>query len=149
MSNIIGLPFDDWVKSQIDVRQDALGRKVNISHDNLKYYTTKTPWLRLASSIDLTDDNDPNSKSVLKKLTDAGIDKNSIVDSNLAKNFILQGGTVSLEETTNEDGEVISSNVDLKKGLNYVVIEISQGFTCPSTYSLGAPAKTFEAFEWS
>ena len=39
MSNIIGLPFDDWVKSQIDVRQDALGRKVNISHDNLKYYT--------------------------------------------------------------------------------------------------------------
>ena len=119
MSNIIGLPFDDWVKSQIDVRQDALGRKTNISHDNLKYYTTKTPWLRLASSIDLTDDNDPNSKSVLKKLTDAGIDKNSIVDSNLAKNFILQGGTVSLEETTNEDGEVISSNVDLKKGLNY------------------------------
>ena len=67
MGNIIGSPFANYVKKQIETRQKALGQFQNISADNLKYYTVKTPWLRLASSINLTDDNNPNSKSVLSK----------------------------------------------------------------------------------
>ena len=41
MSNIIGSPFADFVKKQIEVRQKALGQTTNISADDLKYYTTK------------------------------------------------------------------------------------------------------------
>ena len=69
MSNIEGGPFESYVKKQIETRQKALGQGINegfkgkipISADNLKYYTTKTPWLRLASSVDLTGDEGDNS----------------------------------------------------------------------------------------
>ena len=53
MSNIIGNPFDLYVTNQINHRQSALGRYTNIDADDLKYYTTKTPWLRLASSVNI------------------------------------------------------------------------------------------------
>ena len=119
MGNIIGSPFAGYVKKQIETRQTALGQFSNISAENLKYYTVKTPWLRLASSVNLTDENDPNSKSVLSKLIKSGIPKELIVGDQLAKNFILQGGAVSLEETTNSSGVITSSNIHLKKGLNY------------------------------
>ena len=119
MSNIIGDPFQLWVQDQIKVRQSALGQKSEISPDILKYYTTKTPWLRLASSINLEKDDDPNVQNVLKKLTNAGINENLIVGDKLAKNFILQGGAVSLEETTDDQGVITSSNIKLNKGLNY------------------------------
>ena len=39
MGNIIGDPFDDFVKRQIETRQKALGQSSNISSDVLKYYT--------------------------------------------------------------------------------------------------------------
>jgi hypothetical protein len=110
MGNIIGSPFANYVKKQIETRQKALGQFQNISADNLKYYTVKTPWLRLASSINLTDDNNPNSKSVLSKLVKSGVPEDLITGDNLAKNFILQGGTVGIDN---------DSNVLLKKGLNY------------------------------
>ena len=117
MGNIIGDPFEFFVKNQVEVRQNALGQTSNISIDNLKYYTTKTPWLRLASSINLT--GEEGDGSVLDKLLKVGVNKELIVDNRLAKNFILQGGAVSLEETTNEEGKIISSNAKLQKGLNY------------------------------
>ena len=117
MSNLIGSPFEDYVKKQIETRQKALGQTQNISADNLKYYTTKTPWLRLASSVDLM--GLPDDGGVLDKLIKAGVPRDIIEGDNLAKNFILQGGTVSLEETTNDKNEVISSNAKLQKGLNY------------------------------
>ena len=117
MGNIIGDPFDKFVKSQIEVRQKALGELSNISADNLKYFTTKTPWLRLASSVDLK--GEEGDGSVLDKLIKVGVPEEIIRDSALAKNFILQGGAVSLEETTNDKQEVISSKAKLQKGLNY------------------------------
>ena len=52
MANIIGEPFQPWVKTQIEKRQQALG-KTNIDSNTLKWVTTKTPWLRLASSVDV------------------------------------------------------------------------------------------------
>ena len=53
-NNFLGLPFDSWVKKQIDTRQEALGQNSNIDEKFLRFYTTKTPFLRLASSINLT-----------------------------------------------------------------------------------------------
>ena len=117
MSNIEGGPFEPYVKKQIEIRQKSLGQKNNISADNLKYYTTKTPWLRLASSVDLTGDEGDNS--VLNKLASLGISRDIIKNTNLAKKLILQGGALTLEETEDDQGKVISSKVKLNKGLNY------------------------------
>ena len=108
MSNIIGSPFADFVKKQIEVRQKALGQTTNISADDLKYYTTKTPWLRLASSVQLN--GEEGDGSVLDKLIKAGVPKELIQGDNLAKNFILQGGALSIDD---------NGNAKLNKGLNY------------------------------
>jgi len=94
MANIIGEPFQPWVKTQIEKRQQALG-KTNIDSNTLKWVTTKAPWLRLASSVDV--DN-----TIIAKL---GIDTN-LNGANLAKNFILFGGA------SNESG-------NLQSGINF------------------------------
>ena len=117
MGNIIGDPFDDFVKRQIETRQKALGQSSNISSDVLKYYTVKTPWLRLASSVNLS--GEKGDGSVLDKLIRAGVPEDLIRDDKLAKNFILQGGSLSLTEEEDEEGKIISSKIKLHKGLNY------------------------------
>jgi hypothetical protein len=46
--------FEPWVKKQVDLRQKSLGQYSNISSQDLQFYTTKAPFLRLASSVNLT-----------------------------------------------------------------------------------------------
>ena len=58
----------------------------------------------------MKEDEDENSDNVLDKLVKAGVPKELIVDDNLAKNFILQGGALQIDE---------EGNTKLKKGLNY------------------------------
>ena len=50
--NILGRPFSAVVTNQINARQDSLGEN-KISSSDLLYQQTKTPWLRLASSVDV------------------------------------------------------------------------------------------------
>ena len=69
--NILGDPFKDFVRKQINQRQESLGKYTNIENKDLLYYNSKTPWLRLASSIDIDS------------------------DSQKAKDYILQGGVVN------------------------------------------------------
>ena len=110
MGNILGNPFDDWVQTQIDVRQKSLGKYSNIPSKDLQYYTTKTPFIRLASSVNLTN---LGEDSVLQKLLNLGIPESLLSEDKLAKNLILQGGAVNATETNN--------NLDfggLKFGLN-------------------------------
>ena len=54
MANLLQDPFKPWVKKQIETRQSSLGKYSNISNDDLKFYSTSAPFLRLASSVDLT-----------------------------------------------------------------------------------------------
>ena len=53
-NNFLGLPFSDWVKNQINKRQEILGKNSNLSTKDLQYYNTKAPFLRMASSVDVT-----------------------------------------------------------------------------------------------
>ena len=99
MGNITGSPFRTWVTEQINARQKALGQYSNIDPKNLLYYTTKTPWIRLASSVDL------NEGKVLDDLVKMGFPKNNISGDDLAKKCILQGG-------------VVDQNANLKYGLS-------------------------------
>lgn len=94
MANIIGEPFSSWVKTQIEKRQEALG-KTNIDPNTLKWVTTKAPWLRLASSVNIDD-------TIVKKLNITS----DLNGSALAKNFILFGGAA------NESG-------NLQSGINF------------------------------
>ena len=97
-NNFLGLPFDSWVKKQIDTRQTALGENSNIDEKYLRFYNAKTPFLRLASSVDLTNKGSNGAtlkESVQKKLIKSGVSSELIAGDKLARNLILQGGVVS------------------------------------------------------
>ena len=93
--NILGRKFSTITTGQINARQDSLEKGIGNSSSDLLYQQTKTPWLRLASSVDLLQD-EGGGIDILKRLGDLPeIDINEIAGSGLAKNFILQGGAVS------------------------------------------------------
>lgn len=101
--NLTGGPFKSWVTKQINVRQNSLGKYTDIPSSDLQSYTVKTPFLRLASSVNLTNDGpEVDGKkttlenSVLKKLANStGIPESELAGPELAKSFILQSGVVS------------------------------------------------------
>ena len=111
-NNFLSQPFKPYVKAQVEARQKALGKYSNISPSILQYYTTKAPWIRLASSINVTSIEDNNS-IVYQKLIDSGLTPEQIKDENLAKNFVLQGGSISI---TNNIQNTTSNG--LNSGLN-------------------------------
>ena len=113
-NNFLSTPFAPWVKEQVNVRQKALGKYSNIPSQDLQSFTNKTPFLRVASSVDLTNQgtNDVEIEdSVLNKLLQAGYSMDDIGGNQLARNFILQGGVVS----SNPNDETFSG---LQSGLN-------------------------------
>tara|TARA_R110002012_G_scaffold47454_3_gene124381 strand:- start:8097 stop:11024 length:2928 start_codon:yes stop_codon:yes gene_type:complete len=90
-----GTPFDQGVKTQIETRQKSLGKFTNIPSKDLQYYNTKTPFLRLASSVDLEFYNP--LKGVPKQLKNLGYPVDTWDGYYLAKNIILQGGVMSAD----------------------------------------------------
>ena len=128
MGNIIGEPFLDYVRTQVRTRQEVLGSEY-LNSDDLKYITTKTPWLRLASSVDLTANEISGSidpTSVLGKLVANGVNINSIRGNKLAQNFILFGGSMHLDNYYDDrEGKNIIDYAEgeieekFRTGLNY------------------------------
>lgn len=105
IGNVMGGPFFEWVTDQIEVRQRSLGQikldadgnpfGTSLDTPNLLYQQSKTPWLRLASSVDFYE-NETGGIDILKRLSAIeGISRTDIEGKNAAKNFILQGGAVS------------------------------------------------------
>ncbi len=123
MSNFLGLPFRQWVKDQIDTRQTSLGKYNNIPENDLLAYSTKAPFLRLASSVDVTKfgpkDKNGNqielNKSVYKQLESLGLPVDQFSGNALSRNLILQGGVVSSPQGNLESNTSFSG---LKGGLN-------------------------------
>lgn len=108
MGNILGKAFNPKVKKQIDIRQQALGEYSSLEPKILQYYSTKTPFIRLASSVDLKDQTSNGEvikDSVLEKMAKS-FSKGEIKGNELAKNFILQGGASDL------------NSEELKSGIN-------------------------------
>jgi putative chitinase len=100
MSNLLGQPFDDWVTKQIDVRQKSLGK---YSTTQIQANLVKTPWIRLASSINLIFDRGSDLElkegTVGKKLIDSGLDVSNFDGYELAQKSILYGGIISATGT--------------------------------------------------
>ena len=101
MGNILGQPFAPWVTKQINVRQQSLGY-VDYNTDDLLYQNGKTPWIRLASSVNIerakdTDGNFTND-GVLDKFNRIGIPQSKVKGDEAARSFILQGGAMGIDE---------------------------------------------------
>lgn len=103
MSKFTGTPFDPEVKKQVEVRQKSLGKYTNIPSKDLQFYSTKAPFLRLASSVDLEFYNP--LIGVPKQLKDLGYPIDTWDGDFLAKNLILQGGVA------NTTDEAFTSNI--------------------------------------
>ncbi len=115
--SILSTPFDPWIKEQVEVRQKSLGKFGNISENDLLAYNTKAPFLRLASSIDLTNNGSEGNilnDSVLKRLIASGFREEEISDDQLAKKCILQGGVVDEESQKLKAG--LNDNNDIFNG---------------------------------
>jgi len=136
IGNIQGGPFEDWVTNQIEQRQISLGRGVDRydsetgavvgkQNQDLLYQQSKTPWLRLASSINIKETGYTNKEgefvptySALNRLSSLpDISLNDIEGTQAARNFILQGGALSLEYGKSSG---IKSSVGDDSGIVYV-----------------------------
>jgi len=94
--------FADYVKKQINRRQDLLNTQGDRPLDLQKYVSGKAPWIKKTSFVDYVD---PKLKQESKKTEeqkkaekDKKTPKNDGVDPMaLAKNYVLQGGTLYKE----------------------------------------------------
>jgi len=86
MGKIIGEVFKDYVKNQIDTRQEKLGE---LQHDdNFHLWTIGSkPWIRVCSSVNVDE----------TKLAELGL-PSTYNGNELAKKYILYGGVSSLDE---------------------------------------------------
>ena len=128
IGNIQGGPFEDWVTNQIEQRQISLGKGVDRydsetgaiigkTNQDLLYQQSKTPWLRLASSVNIKETGYTNKEgkkvitfgALQRLLSLPDMSRSNLEGTQAARNFILQGGALSL----NDDNEI-----SLNSGLN-------------------------------
>ena len=111
---LLGKGFREFVSDQVKVRQEALGEYASrfSTGDKTKAFLNNTPWIRLASSVNLNESEDDGG--VYNQMKNSGLFPNieSFEGRELAKNFVLFGGTTSL---TGEDIPVRNPNqVDVR-----------------------------------
>jgi hypothetical protein len=99
MDKILGEVFDEYVDTQIKVRQKSLGKSQK-STDDLLVFNSSTPWIRLSSSVIVDEDR---AKTLA---TNLGINQSEIVGNNLAKNLVLFAGTSDGANLSNRKGGV-------------------------------------------
>lgn len=126
IGNIQGGPFEDWVTNQIEQREISLGKGSGENTKDLLYQQSKTPWLRLASSVDIKSTNSYGSLDRLTSLP--GINRNEIEGVEAARNFILQGGALSLDD---------DNNINLNSGLNTTPLNSPNNNNLKGAYGWG------------
>ena len=112
--NILGQPFAPWVKQQINVRQNSLGTSPNLPNQDLLYQNAKSPWLRLASTVDIT----LNGENHKKLIANTSIGWDALTGDIPAKQFILQGGASRIVKNTTSEGDITRNFRGLNSGLN-------------------------------
>ena len=95
--NIVGTAFPNHIKEQLDLR----GEKISAStRDNqtLQYLTNRNSWVRLSSGANTKTDNG--------------------YSNDLAKEYVLQGGAISMNYVKDGDNKEKYKSTDLRKGFN-------------------------------
>lgn len=105
---ILGESFYNYVKKQIDVRQNKLSLQ-DRNDDILKYITSKTSFLRLTSGVDI-------NKEVAKNLGVPNLD-----GSGLAKQYVLEAARFKSNPN--------NVNPDFTSGVGYTSEEFGNNFT--------------------
>ena len=98
---LLGKGFRDFVGKQIDERQKALGENTSrfSTENKSKAFLTSTPWIRMASSVNLTETEDGDGVYSQMEKSDLFPDNlKKFKEKGLAKNFVLFGGATSLGE---------------------------------------------------
>tara|TARA_R100000900_G_scaffold146172_1_gene134620 strand:+ start:1222 stop:4356 length:3135 start_codon:yes stop_codon:yes gene_type:complete len=121
MSNIVGNPFRSFVTEQINTRQEILSGSGSLGGRDERFlkYVSKTPWLRMASAVDINDRD---------KLSSLNID--AYGGSEAAKQFVLQGGTLATNRVGLED-KISYTSLGAKFGVatdNSIINQNSYGF---------------------
>jgi hypothetical protein len=96
MAKILGLPFDDYVKGQIEIRQSKLA-KFQKSPEDLVVFNSNTSWVRLTSGVKI----DPAKAKILSEKLN--ILPTQIQGNALAKNLVLWGGVSSFSSVSGSD----------------------------------------------
>ncbi len=93
MGNIVGEPFKDYVKKQINLRQEIHGKKIRTEKE-LIYLNSRTSWVKLASGTSIEQDR----LDLIPEL------KNSpeFLGTGLARNFLLFNGTNTLDKNVDQ-----------------------------------------------
>ena len=120
MSNIVGTPFRPFVKEQITARQGVLAGSGSLGGRDERFlkYVSKTPWLRMVSSVDIYD---PIKASQLDLPT----------GNEAAKTFVLQGGITTVLDTSEKDADPSYEPQFVRKGVslnNNIINGNSYGF---------------------
>ena len=115
--NLIGESFDDYVATQVNLRQRFYGSSTTPVDGREQYLYNKQPFVKLISSVDITAD----------KLKTLGLSE-SLANSGLAKTFVLFAGTSEFQGLTNEGRDTFN----LRAGLNN-----NQATLGNSAYGLG------------
>lgn len=116
MGNLLGENFPEFVKNQVDVRQEVYGRTSRTTQD-LEYLNNKSAWIKLGSAVDI----DPESK----KYKDLGI-PDGYGGNGLAKALVLFNGS-SAEGNNNfkgiaRDGSIINTSAYGFGGLDFGLV---------------------------
>lgn len=112
--NLTGKEIHPEISKQIDIRQRIYG-SVNRTNEQLVYLNSRTAFVRVVSSVDITPDfNSPSIElnNVIKQYS----------SNNLAKNFILFNGvssTTTQKEGISRNGSLINNNVYGFGGLEF------------------------------
>ena len=77
-----GDPFAEWVRTQIDQRQQAFGSPQR-TPEQVQYLFNRGAWVRVASSVNVTSE------------TAQELGVSDLTDNSLAKGFVLFGGVVN------------------------------------------------------
>jgi GH24 family phage-related lysozyme (muramidase) len=115
--NLIGESFDDFVGTQVNLRQKFYGSSTTVLEGREQYLYNKQPFIKLVSSVNI-------EAAKLKKL---GLPE-SLAGSSLAKSFVLFAGTSEFKGLNNDGQDQFS----FKAGLNN-----DQSILGGSAYGLG------------
>jgi len=128
--SIVGAPFLPYVKDQIKVRQQVLGKNA-LSSGDLTWINSKTSWIKLASSVNIESQvvKAPNSEGQVIDVYNSGSEvRQSLLEINgyggnrLAQEMVLQGGVLN------------SSNGELRFGVSETNTTLPSN---PSNYGFG------------
>jgi len=122
---ILGETFNDYVRNQINVRQDKLSLNQNRDNDFLTYVTSKTSFLRLTSGVDI-------SEKVAQSLGATGLSGNL-----LAKQYVLFSSRFNNNTLVSKNPDIWGG--DLTSDIGYKGYSTSYGFASDPNYGLVPP----------